>query len=141
MQDAWSVVDTVLSAASTDRTQEVLTFAAADLLLAKIRTQFSQVPEGARLPLRDSVLRHIAKFMPSAVGREGHPAFGRLCLALASLCVRLGNCSEIVKGVVAVLGTQLSALPSLYQVLKHIPEEVCAMAVCASDGRMVGGGC
>ncbi len=88
-----------------------------------------QVPDAARVPLRDSLLRHISKFMP-ALGASGasagpaHPAFGRLCLALASLCVRLGNCSDVIQGVVALLGTGLSALPSVFQILKHIPEEV-----------------
>lgn len=65
-------------------------------------------------------------FDVSILARDSRPhaAFGRLCLALASLCVRLGSCTDIIHGVVGTLGVQLPALPSLFQVLKHIPEEV-----------------
>ena len=59
---------------------------------------------------------------PPAPG--SHPAFGRLCLALAALCLRFGSCGDVIHGVVAVLGTSTAALPSVYQLLKHIPEEV-----------------
>jgi hypothetical protein len=58
-------LDAILVGVGVGPEQEVVAFAAADVLLAKVRTHFSALPEAARTGLRDALLRHIPKFLPA----------------------------------------------------------------------------
>ncbi len=59
------MLDAILVGVGVGPEQEVVAFAAADVLLAKVRTHFSALPEAARTGLRDALLRHIPKFLPA----------------------------------------------------------------------------
>jgi hypothetical protein len=129
-QVAWQLVDAILKQVPLDAPSQQLAFAAADVLLDKVRWDLSSLPQADQMALRDSVLVHITKFVPK-VGSEGtHPAFGRLCLVVASLVVRVRGWTDIIPSIVASVGSATEALPSLFEILVHIPEEVLTAAAC-----------
>ncbi len=123
-QGAWQVSDAVLAAVGLTREEEVLAFAAADILYTKVRYDFKQLPRQARLPFRDSVLAHMRKFIPMTSSSPTHPAFPRLCLVVACLCVRIDEWRDPIRSVVELLGLAPNTLPAVFTVFECIVEEV-----------------
>jgi hypothetical protein len=133
-QEAWQVSDAALHAVSLSGSDEQLAFAAADTLYIKVKYDFDQLPPEARVPFRDSVLAHIRKFVPATADSPTHPAFGRLCLVVARLCVRMHEWKDPVRGLVSHLGLSPATLASIFNILAFVVEEVRASGVWAWRG-------
>lgn len=122
-QAAWQVVDGALWTVGLGKEDELVAFCAADVLLTKVRRDYRQVPAESRVAFRDSVLALVKKFVPSGDGAI-HPAFHRLCLAVAALAVQMSEWVDVVDTLVRLVGTDPASLPSTFQILALLPEEV-----------------
>ena len=134
LQEAWTVADFVLRSVGLAREEEVLAFAAADTLLIKVRYDFFQLPVESQLAFRDSVLTHVKKFVPADQSQSPHPAFGRLCLVVASLTMRVAAWKDPLRSIVQLIGVSPASLASILQILTCVVEE-------ASRGYDCGCGC
>ncbi len=118
------MADAALHAVSLGDGDTQLAFTAADTLYVKVKYDFYQLPPEARMPFRDSVLAHIRKFVPVAADSPTHPAFGRLCLVVAQLCIRMQEWSDPVRSLVANVGLTPATLASIFNILAFVVEEV-----------------
>lgn len=121
-QAAWQVTDGALWTVGLCPEDQLLAFAAANVLLEKVRNDFDQIPPASRFGFRDSVLRLVKKFVP-APSAPLHPAFNRLCIVVAALAVQMGEWTDVVGDVVRLVGSDAASIASTFQIIALLPEE------------------
>lgn len=122
-QAAWHVCTSLLAAAGTETEHTIIAFAAADILLAKVRQQFSQLRAEDALPLRDSVMTFVRKFAPVREGAAHHPAFNRLCMVVAALALQMPGWSA-TELLTSLVSTDPLTFMTFIEILTILPEEV-----------------
>ncbi len=128
-QAAWHVCTSLLTAAGTEAEHTIIAFAAADMLLAKVRQQFSQLRAEDALPLRDSVMTFVRKFTPVHKGAAHHPAFNRLCMVVAALALQMPGWSA-TELLTSLVSTDPLTLMTFIEILTILPEEVIFVCYC-----------
>ncbi|KAJ7520942.1 hypothetical protein O6H91_19G031100 [Diphasiastrum complanatum] len=129
--DAWQVSDNLLHDSSCSL--EVHYFCA-QTLRTKIQRDFEDLPPGAALSLRSSLMGLLVKFCqgPAAVRTQ-------LCLAIAALTMHMGSDEWGNNGVLQWLGSELGSRPdavlALLELLTVLPQEANSWKVAVRPER------
>ncbi|GBG59060.1 hypothetical protein CBR_g24406 [Chara braunii] len=130
--DAWQISDSLLHEAGSSL--EVQYFCA-QTLRTKVQRDFEELPTGAALSLRSSLVSLLVKFRqgPAAVRTQ-------LCMAIAALAGHMSAADweqggGVVKWLAGQLGSPTEAMPAMLELLAVIPQEAYSLKLALRPER------